>query len=269
MHVASALTIVQILPTPNDRCQDRSDLILEFGVWIPKCLAHTSGVRDSLELQFPLVSLKHAVIMLSVYWVCFAVGGTFVLLAVLSGLDGVDFGDSDVDTPLDDDIELTESQDQSPPSLFQPQKSAWRDLLSIFATLRFWTFALCFFGLTGLVLSHLPVQLPSALVAIAAVFMGILCGSLVAGSLRLLQKRHTDSLVRSDDLVGAMGTVEVPFDNHSRGKVRLLVKGSLIDMLASTDEARPFKQGDRVLVVGLDQNHLWVVAAPNDVPREN
>lgn len=206
--------------------------------------------------------------MLTVYWVCFAVGGTFVLLAVLSGFDGVDFGDSNFDVHLDDDVEISESREQSPDSPFSQRQNTGSPLFSIVTTLRFWTFTLCFFGLTGLVLSHLSTPLPSDLIAIAAVIMGTLCGGMVAGGLRLLSRRHTDSLVRSDDLVGATGTVEIPFDKDSRGKVRLLVKGSQIDMLASTDETEPFQRGDRVLVVGLDQNRLWVVAAQQEIGRE-
>lgn len=206
--------------------------------------------------------------MLTVYWVCFAVGGTFVLLALLSGLDGADFGDHDLDVHLDghfdhdvdSDIEVTASPDRSPTLPFSRPRDPWYSVFSILKSLKFWTFALCFFGLTGLVLSHLSVGLPSILVAIAATVMGIICGSLVAGSLRTLRRRQVDSLVRTNDLVGAVGTVEIPFDQTSRGKVSLLVKGNLLNMIASTDEPVPLQTGDRVLVVNIEQNRLWVVA---------
>jgi membrane protein implicated in regulation of membrane protease activity len=194
--------------------------------------------------------------MLTLYWLCFAVGGVFVLLAVLSGFDGVDFGDQDVDIQWDD-VEWSTAKERS-------LRVGWYNLFSILKTLKFWTFALCFFGLTGLVLSHLPVGLPANLVAIAAVSMGIVCGSLVAGSLQFLGQRQVDSLVRAPDLVGLTGIVEVPFDRTRRGKVRLLIKGSMIDLLASTDEAQTLQQGDRVLVVSAEQNRLWVVAAQED-----
>jgi len=207
--------------------------------------------------------------MLTLYWMCFAVGGTFVLLAVFSGFDGVDFGDSTFDVHLDDDVEVAEPREPSPDSPFSHHQSTGSALFSIVKTLRFWTFTLCFFGLTGLVLSHLSTPLSPVLIAIAAVIMGILCGGLVAGGLRLLGRRQTDSLVRSDDLVGATGIVEIPFDKDSRGKVRLLVKGSQIDMLASTDETKLLQRGDRVLVVGLEQNRLWVVAAQEGIGRED
>lgn len=202
--------------------------------------------------------------MLSIYWFCFAIGGAFVFLAVLSGLDGVDFGDQDADMHLDGDVEWVDTGDrfhQSPLLASLPRRDPWYSVLGILKSLKFWTFSICFFGLTGLVLSNLSLTLAPLVVAIVSVAMGIGCGTLVAGSLRLLQRQKSDSLVRSDDLVGLTGTVELPFDKNSRGKVRLQVKGSLIDSIAYTDESEAFKLGDRVLVVSTEQNRLWVVSA--------
>ncbi|MDX2244511.1 MAG: NfeD family protein [Leptolyngbyaceae cyanobacterium bins.302] len=198
--------------------------------------------------------------METVYWLCFAVGGVFVLLAMLGGVDGADFADHDVDLHVGEDVEWAEAKERSPTSPFLPQRAPWYSFFSIIKTLKFWTFALCFFGLTGLVLSQIAGGLSPTLIAIVAVGMGVLCGSLVAGSLRLLRRRQVDSLIRSSDLVGLTGIVEVPFDQTTRGKVRLLVKGSMIDLIANTDDAKFLQAGDRVLVVGTEQNRLWVVA---------
>lgn len=202
--------------------------------------------------------------MLTIYWLAFAVGGVFVLLAVLSGLDGVDFGDHDFEVHLDEDVELSDPNERSPSVFSSRQRSPWYGIFGVLKSLKFWTFGFCFFGLTGLVLSNLAVGLPTTPVAIAAILMGIICGSLVAGSLRLLRSRQVDSLVRTTDLVGMMGTVELPFDQNSRGKVRLLVKGSMIDLMASTDDGKALQAGDRVLVVGTEQNRVWVVRSNND-----
>jgi membrane protein implicated in regulation of membrane protease activity len=99
------------------------------------------------------------------------------------------------------------------------------------------------------------------MVAIAAASMGTLCGALVAGVLQALRRRRVDSLVRSPDLIGLTGTVELPFDASSRGKVQVLVKGTLVNFTAYTDESKPLRQGEQVLVVGTEQNRLWVVSA--------
>ncbi len=203
--------------------------------------------------------------MLSVYWFCFVLGGIFVLLAVLGGLDGADFDihfDTDFDVHIDSDIELTDPGDRPAEPTIPRQRRRhhpWRFLVGMLKSLKFWTFGICFFGLTGLVLSQLP--LSPLLVAIGAISMGLLCGALVAGILQALRRRQVDSLVRSSDLVGLPGTVELPFNATNRGKVRLLVKGTLLNFTAYTDEAKEFNVGDQILVVGTEQNRLWVVSA--------
>lgn len=202
--------------------------------------------------------------MLTMYWIAFAVGGVFVLLAVLGGVDGADFGDHDFEVNPDDDVELLEPQERSPSVFSARQRDPWYGIFGILKSLKFWTFGLCFFGLTGLVLSSLGANLPAGVVAIAAMLMGIICGSLVAGSLRVLRRRQVDSLVRSADLVGMEGTVELPFDQNSRGKIRLLVKGSMIDLIANTDDGQALQMGDRVLVVGTEQNRVWVVRSTSE-----
>lgn len=198
--------------------------------------------------------------MLNVYWLCFAIGGAFVLLSILGGLDGVDFGDHDADIHCDNDVELVDADDRPTPSSIR-RRTPWYSVLGILKSLKFWTFSSCFFGLTGLVLSNLSFTLAPLVVAIVSVIMGIACGVLTAGSLRVLRRRTSDSLVRSDDLVGLIATVELPFNKDHRGKVRLQVRGSLIDSIAYTDDAKEFQPGDRVLVVSTEQNRLWVVSA--------
>ena len=219
--------------------------------------------------------------MLTVYWVCFALGGTFVLLAVLSGIDGVDFGDHDFgdhgfgdhdidgSLNLDEDVEVSGSPERSPSAPFQQRRDPWYGIFAVFKTLKFWTFALCFFGLTGLVLSHLSVPLPAALITSLAIGMGLVCGGFVSGSLRWLQRRHTDSLVRTNDLVGLSGTVVLPLDQTQSGKVQVSVKGSLLEMIARTDDVNRLQVGDRVLVVGTEHNRLWVVRAESSASDAN
>ncbi len=195
--------------------------------------------------------------MLTVYWFCFVLGGVFVLLAVLGGLDGADLDfhfDLHADAHLDSDVELTDLGDR-PDNV----RNSRQFLSRTFISLKFWTFGLCFFGLTGLVLSQMAI--PALVVAIVAITMGVICGAMVSGALQALRGRQVDSLVRTTDLVGLAGTVELPFDAMTRGKVRLLVKGTMVSAIAYTDEEKSFQPGDQVLVVGTEQNRLWVVSA--------
>ncbi len=200
-----------------------------------------------------------------IYGICFVVGGIFVLLAAVGGLDGVDIaGDFDADVhaevPLHiddvqvDDIDLGTQIDQT---LTVLRNRWWLPFLSM----RFWTFALCFFGLTGLLIQLVQPSLPGWLGALIAGLMGVFCGLGAALVLRSLGQQSVSSLVRPEDLTGQIGTVEIPFNVHSRGKVYLRLSGSTVSFLAMTQEEREFQRGDSVLVVGLERDKLWVASA--------
>ena len=199
--------------------------------------------------------------MTTIYGLCFLIGGIFVVLATLGGIDEVDF-----DFEVDPDLEIID------PGEGPPQKGRLRrghrrvgrpslPILGILKSLKFWTFGSCFFGLTGLVLSALQPALVPAGIFTLALGMGLLCGIAMAWILLVLRRRHADSLVRSEDLVGQTGIVEIPFDAHQKGKVRLQVKGSTVDFVALTDEPKMLKIGDPIVVMGTKKNRVWVVSA--------
>jgi membrane protein implicated in regulation of membrane protease activity len=179
--------------------------------------------------------------MLTLYWLCFLVAGGFVALAALGGLDGLDF-----------DHEL--------PDLDVPDPALFKGLLSLLTSLKFWTFGLCFFGLTGLLLTYWSPGLSAPAVLLGAIAMGLLLGILMASILRTLRQRQVNSLIRSSDLIGQAGTVTLPFDCRSRGKVCLTLKGSRIELTAQTDGPHPLAVGDTVTVLRVERNRLWVIS---------
>ncbi len=195
--------------------------------------------------------------MLPIYIFSSTIGGIFVAIAALAGLDGVDF-----DHPFDADMEVTEefrsnSEDEKTRTLTQrPQRMT---LWLPFLTVKFWTFGSCFFGLTGIVLSKFTPEMSQLAIASISVLIGSFCGTSMVWVLRNLRRHQADSLIRTNDLIGLSGKVLIPFDSQSKGKVQLNVKGSTLNLVAFTDEAKGFNKGDRVLVVGLKNNQLWVV----------
>ena len=199
-----------------------------------------------------------------VYGLCLIGGGIFVFLAAVGGLDGVDFAgdfDGNFDVAIDsdgdgilDDVDVGTHLGET----FAVLRSRWwLPLLS----LRFWTFGLCFFGLTGLLLTWVQPGLEAWLVALIALLMGLFCGLVAALVLRSLSRQSVSSLIKPEALTGQLGTVEIPFDTHSRGKVSLSIGGSIVSFFAITQEEREFQKGDAVLVVGLERDKLWVVTA--------
>jgi len=203
--------------------------------------------------------------MATVYWICFAVGGVFVFLAAIGGLDGTDIADAEIDLGLDAEVDEEADLELRDPGDAPQRRRRDRPprprfpLLPLLTSFKFWTFGSCFFGLTGLVLFWMGVH--PLVVAIAAILIGILCGISIAWALRSLRRRQVNSLVKTTDLSGLEGIVEIPLSADSRGKVRLNVKGSMVDFIAYTNEQKVLKEGDRVFVIGTESDRLWVVAA--------
>lgn len=203
-----------------------------------------------------------------IYGLCLIVGGTFVLLSALGGLDGVDFA-TDFDADLEAEGEAGGDFDDIDVGTHGRRRAAARWLLWLpITSLRFWTFALCFFGLTGLLVSFAVPAMASWLVALIAVVMGLLCGTTAVAVLRSLNDTEANSLTRPEELAGQIGIVEIPFDASCRGKVRLHMRGATVAFFAFTQEDREFRQGESVLVVGLEHNKLWV-ASTDALPAQN
>lgn len=203
--------------------------------------------------------------MLLVYWICCLVGGLFVVLAVVGGLDGAEF---DSEFEMDVGADRRDEEERSP---LRRRRGLWLPIFS----LRFWTFGTCFFGLSGILLS--ATEMVAATVVLTSVGIGVICGSIVAIALRQLGRRRIDSLVRSTDYVGLSGTVEIPFDANSRGKIQLQIRGTTLGVMALTDDPNGFQVGDTVFIVSMSKNRVWVVsqqdaigqlpdAAPPDYP---
>ena len=223
--------------------------------------------------------------MQSIYWFCFVIGGVFVAIAALGGAGDADFdadadfdidldadADADFDVDLDADADFGTDLDGDAPDigfdaqidtdlqLLRKVKGAYVFSLNILTSFKFWTVGGCFFGLTGLGLSWVQPNWPASIIFIAALIMGILLGGTLAIVLRQLARRHADSLVRTEDFAGRVGIVELPFDANCKGKVRLELRGSTLHMMALTDDTKQFAPGDKVLVVNVEQNRLWVVS---------
>ena len=217
--------------------------------------------------------------MQSVYWFCFVIGGVFVAIATLGGAGDTDFDaeadvdfdadfDADVDVDLDADLDLDgdapdigfDAQVDTDLQLLSKVKGAYVFSLNILTSFKFWTVGGFFFGLTGLSLGWVQPNWPPPLIFITALMMGILLGGTLAVALRHLARRHADSLIRTEDFAGRVGIVELPFDAKSKGKVRLELRGSVLHMMALTDDTKQFVPGDKVLVVNVESNRLWVVS---------
>lgn len=74
-----------------------------------------------------------------------------------------------------------------------------------------------------------------------------------------IRETTVNSLISPDDIIGMLGTVEVPFDSKSKGKVRIKLRGSIIDLIALTDCPQKLNKGDKVFIIDLKDSRAWVI----------
>lgn len=123
--------------------------------------------------------------------------------------------------------------------------------LAMLISLRFWTFFLAFFGLTGMVFTLFDLA-PWLITAVAAAVMGAAAGVGASLIVKQLSGRESNSASSSADYVGKTALVLVPIAKGQLGKVRLTLKGSTVDVLAASDEEPGFATKDEVLIVEMD-----------------
>ena len=135
--------------------------------------------------------------------------------------------------------------------------------LPIFLSLRFWTFALMAFGLSGALLHYF--DLAADVVALSvALGLGTASGLLASLTFRALSRAEPNSAASAGDAVGQIGRVLVPLDKASRGKIRIELKGQTVDLLATTDDER-LEAGQMVLIEEVREATAHVTQAPPEL----
>lgn len=98
------------------------------------------------------------------------------------------------------------------------------------------------------------------LIASVSVLIGLVCGGLIVFLLFAVRKKIlANSLTHTRTLVGHIGTVQMPFDHDTKGKVRVSVENSTKELIAFTDYPHTFNQGDQVVIVQIKDTRAWVV----------
>ena len=137
---------------------------------------------------------------------------------------------------------------------------------TFFGSLRFWSFLLLAFGLTGTLLTLFHLAGPWVTLAIALV-AGASSGVFAVSVLRRLLTRSATSNVKSNDVVGKMGRVVVALAAQRPGKIRVEIKGSVVDYVARADE--PLDEGESIIVEQSDGAEVLVSRAPKELKSEN
>jgi hypothetical protein len=200
--------------------------------------------------------------MLTLYLIALAIGGTLVAASLLFGGDVDDLDadvDADIDADVDADVDADADADHDTDVAGSDVLDAWLPITS----LRFWTFALAFFGLTGTLLRGLNLLSSSTLIAIIAGAVGWVSGIAMVSVYRKLKAEVVDSSLSETDYVGATGTVVLPVEPGKTGKVRLHLKGRDVEMLADTDDDDTFAIRQSVIVWAITNDGRVMVSRPH------
>ncbi|MBX3249463.1 MAG: hypothetical protein KF901_19965 [Myxococcales bacterium] len=184
------------------------------------------------------------------YIAALVVGGVLLGASLLLGGHDADGPELDADGPdadgFDKDVDL----------------GAGGDAFWIFRSVRFWTFFLAFFGLTGVVLDGFGLIDTSWITAALAAGMGALAGGSAATVFRVLANDETAEAASASDYLGKSARVLVPSRAGGVGRVRVEVKGQLVDLLATSDEELGAE--DEVLVIEMDGTRARVARIERD-----
>ncbi|RMH56511.1 MAG: hypothetical protein D6685_13265 [Bacteroidetes bacterium] len=107
-----------------------------------------------------------------------------------------------------------------------------------------------FFGLTGTLFSLTDTGEPRT--ALYATLMGVIAALGGNYVLKRFAYAHVSSTIGPDDVCGRTARVLLPFDAGEKGKIEVDVKGKRLHLIARSDENRPFRRNDEVVVVRMD-----------------
>lgn len=223
-------------------------------------------------------------LLLYIYIASFIVGGILLGASLLLGHHDADTdmdadmdadahidldADADVDADLDADADMDADADADADGHIEADGGAhgevggtdFSDLWLPFLSVRFWVYFLCFFGLTGTILSLLALAGKWTTLT-AAVGVGTLTGFAAAFIIQRLKKAEVGRGVTEEDFKGLEAQVLLPLNPGERGKVRVEIRGQTVDLIARCDEAAAIAKGKKVLIIEYSDNVALVVAAP-------
>jgi membrane protein implicated in regulation of membrane protease activity len=128
----------------------------------------------------------------------------------------------------------------------------FESFLVAFLSMRFWTFFLAFFGLTGVVLDGLGLVPSSTVAGVLALGMGLFAGRGAVWFMARVRADDSNSAASAKDYVGKTGRVLVAFGPGQTGKVRVEVRGSTMDLLATPIDDATFALREEVIVVEVE-----------------
>lgn len=201
------------------------------------------------------------------YVFCMIVGGAFVALSVFGGLFDADADvdadvdvDVDLDADLDADLDVDGDLDLDAEGYDKEIEVSVSRRFNPFTSFKFYTFALAFFGLTGVVFTLLGLWGNPTGIFVLSLAMGLGIGTAMAYAMYFVNRDSGGTGVTERDYVGASGKVVLPVRGGKRGKVQMRIKGRTIEMLAeSVDDEVVLDFDQECFVLGVEDGIAKVV----------
>jgi membrane protein implicated in regulation of membrane protease activity len=137
------------------------------------------------------------------------------------------------------------------------------DVVAFFLSLRFWIFTLLAFGLSGSLLNLFDLASP-LIVFLLAASSGLCSGLFAALAFRFVARSSASSTGDANLASGSIGRVLVPVSKGKVGKIRIVLKGQSVDLMARTDE-EDLGRGDDVLVEEVEEGVAKVSKRPSEL----
>lgn len=206
------------------------------------------------------------------YVFCLVLGGVFVTLSVFGGLVDSDADvDADVDADLDVDLDADADFAASPDADGVGGHSGDIEVavarrFNPFVSFKFYTFALTFFGLTGVIFSTFGLWESALGVFGLSSVTGLSAGMAMAYALFWLNQTGDSDAITERDYVGLNARVMLPVGGEKVGKVRLQIKGRTIEMPAkAADDDVVFDFNEECFVLGIEDGVVEVVQTPREL----
>jgi hypothetical protein len=188
--------------------------------------------------------------MLATYLTALVIGGFFVGLAALGGVDS----DADADIAMDTDAELGDASAsiaEASHGLRKGKKKGFNPLVSF----RFWTFSSTFFGLTGAALTLFKASFEPLTLGLSAA-MGISSGLTVSWLVKYLKSPVSSGAKSLEDYVGQVGPLLANLREGGISKMRLRIEQKDLEFLVSSGDKKEIPKGTRVVILGFNGEGL-------------
>jgi membrane protein implicated in regulation of membrane protease activity len=193
------------------------------------------------------------------YLFAMIVGGILLAASIFFGGDAD--ADADVDADFDADADVDADADHGQQGITTEHLDSHGSLggfVASFLSLRFWTFFAAFFGMTGLLLAQVSPATGATQGLVLSIGTGVVIGQITTAVFRHFAKSDTGTAATERDYVGLTGRVTVGFSSGDLGKVRVTLKGTTVDLLATCEDEEPFSKGEEVLVIQMSGTQATV-----------